>query len=76
MQRTTPPIVERVAAAEPADARDRVPTSGPSYVEQVLFGRRRTAPPINAPELGAGRARRADRADPRHARAGTEQERS
>jgi hypothetical protein len=69
MQRTIEPLVQRAAApAESSDTRDRDRTNGASYVDEVLFGRRRTPPSTTVPELGASRIRRADRRDPRSAR--------
>jgi hypothetical protein len=88
MQRTiTHPLAGNATSGslEPSsDTEDRAPSTGPSYVDSVLFGRRRTSPGSVSPELGVARMRRSDKADARGAplvaeraaREANEQERS
>jgi hypothetical protein len=71
MQRTIthPPDGNAVSGSiEPSGGVEDHPVStGPSYVDSVLFGRRRTPPGPLSPELGSGRMRRSDKDDPRGA---------
>jgi hypothetical protein len=85
MQRTiTHPLAGDATSIEPSGGVEDHPVStGPSYVDSVLFGRRRTSPAPLSPELGSGRMRRSDKGDPRGAsatgptaRGANEQERS